>query len=417
MRVTDASLRPIYTTMKHSFFPTFLFAGLAFIVLSAPNASQARFVQSSLIPADALLQKTDKLLKESPRDSSLHYLKGRIHYLAFYNKSESVPALPTKKPSVVAYWQTEEIGQSELDNAKSLSYEHALHHAKLADESFRTALELAPDDALTWLGLASLLEQVSEFQKAHPSYAAETFAEITPQSVREAYYNAWKFGLNQAQTMDRRPPMGLRGIVSYEAGQDFLRLAENTEEESTKAKNVRASLQDLEKLKRGPITPIIFSLDPQSSLQELLGAGRHAFFDLDGDGQKENWNWVAPNAYFLVWDPTSSGTISSGRQLFGNYTFQIPWINGYEALAMLDSDGSGSLSENELDGIRAWNDKDADGISTPDEIVDLAELGIAALGYDYEDTVEGPFSPKGLELADGSSLPSWDWISTTISVK
>jgi hypothetical protein len=120
---------------------------------------------------------------------------------------------------------------------------------------------------------------------------------------------------------------------------------------------------------------------------------------------------VQPATALLVWDSSGRGKITSGRQLFGGYTFQVFRKNGYDALAGLDDNGDGELRGDELKGIRVWFDRNGDGISEPDEVVDLSRLGIVAISVRTTgwDGIH-PQNPRGITFTDGHTLPTWDWM-------
>lgn len=82
------------------------------------------------------------------------------------------------------------------------------------------------------------------------------------------------------------------------------------------------------------------------------------------------------------------------RHFFGNITMGprggFPFAHGFEALAAnCGEHASESLSEIDLDlcepSLQAWRDRNADGVIDPRELLDVAELGIEALG-DYRET-------------------------------
>gem|GEM_PF-3388508 len=68
------------------------------------------------------------------------------------------------------------------------------------------------------------------------------------------------------------------------------------------------------------VTPMIFSMKSVSSVNEVLAPNNLVDFDLRGYGPAERTTWIQPNTALLVWDPEKRGEITSGRQLFGNYT-------------------------------------------------------------------------------------------------
>ena len=62
-------------------------------------------------------------------------------------------------------------------------------------------------------------------------------------------------------------------------------------------------------------------------------------------------------------------------------------------------------------GVRTWFDRDGNGRSERDEVVDLTSLGIVALAVRATATDHiHPMNPAGLVLADGRTLPTWDWM-------
>ena len=102
----------------------------------------------------------------------------------------------------------------------------------------------------------------------------------------------------------------------------------------------------------------------------------------------------------------------SGAQLFGGYTWEIFWRNGYEPLAVLDADGDAMLSGDELAGIALWFDRNSNGVSDRGEVQTLAEAGITALSTRPTAT-DGihPTNSAGVTFSDGRVLPTWDWMA------
>ena len=149
--------------------------------------------------------------------------------------------------------------------------------------------------------------------------------------------------------------------------------------------------------------------------------------------------WKASEkAPLLVYDPTHSGEVASAKQLFGSYTFggkttkvadyrseavRTPWGNGYEALALLDSNRDGKLSGKELGDLALWFDKNRDGVSQPGEVKSLSKLGVTALYYkpDRTDAKSGNIQADlGYErLVNGKRVrgASVDWFAQTFSTK
>ena len=138
-------------------------------------------------------------------------------------------------------------------------------------------------------------------------------------------------------------------------------------------------------------------------------------FDLDGTG-RARWEWVGTGSGILVWDPDHTGQITSGRQLFGNWTWGKRWKDGYEPLATLDGDRDGQLSGRELDKLGIWVDADGDGVSDPGEVRTLEAAGVEQVGVRAERDASGnAMSSAGftMRLPDGLRVTrsTWDWIS------
>ncbi len=133
-------------------------------------------------------------------------------------------------------------------------------------------------------------------------------------------------------------------------------------------------------------------------------------FNLDGTGSKL-WEWVGPNAGILVWGGDQSGPVSSER-LFGNHTWGRSWQDGYEPLAVLDVDGDGWLSGDELKNLHIWVDENSNAINEKGEIKTLAELGITQIAVKPErDDSGNAWADQGYQMENGKILPSWDWWS------
>jgi len=91
------------------------------------------------------------------------------------------------------------------------------------------------------------------------------------------------------------------------------------------------------------------------------------------------------------------------------------WRKGYEALAALDDDGNGWLEGKELDGIFVWHDKNSNGVSERGEVLPLSRFGIIRISVKATNRIgETLFNPKGIQLSDGTFLPTYDWVSKPV---
>ena len=236
----------------------------------------------------------------------------------------------------------------------------------------------------------------------------------------EHYLRAYELTVKMDLKIKHRPARGLTSLVSYEAGQSWIRLVKQRGVKETEKKTLAQVEKDLQAIKTKPIgviTPIIFSLELQGGLGELLAEDKVVPFDLDGTGRPQLWQWVKPTTGILVWDPNDRGKITSGRQLFGSVSWWMFWRDGYHALNALDDDRDDLLRGAELQGLAVWFDRNSNGASEFGEVVKLASLDIVAIMAKATDRIgEVPFNPSGLKLRNGKVLPSYDWMPEPVTL-
>ncbi len=114
--------------------------------------------------------------------------------------------------------------------------------------------------------------------------------------------------------------------------------------------------------------PLVINLD--GNIAGL--SGQTFLFDIDGDGQEDEVNRLAPGSGYLALDQNGDGVINDGSELFGTKSG-----NGFADLAAYDTDHNGFIDEGDeiWDKLKIWV-TDEEGNQ---QLYSLAEKGVGAI--------------------------------------
>lgn len=139
-------------------------------------------------------------------------------------------------------------------------------------------------------------------------------------------------------------------------------------------------------------------------------------FDIDGDGKLDTIEWIDGLGDGLLVDNRDGNAANdmNGTRLFGDEDGK--YSNGYEKLALLDIDGDGKLSADELTGLSVWIDN-GDAKVQDGELKTLAELEITSISTQMTEStgIDGKMHMESVATKiDGTEIMTEDvWFTTT----
>ncbi len=428
------------------------------------------------VPVNRLIENLSTYVKSHPDDAHGHYLLGRAHSLAFAKQDTINVQLyedyeKTIRKTVPRFAPWDSLLEAKVENG-SIS-DSQKNHLLLSIKHYQTATELNPTRGLYFLGLGWMMEQalpfnneiglpplqsqsdeifdllydrligdpetinfeywLNNYQHSHfhtykqawktiddqQKQALSAFIpNIWEQECLRFYRSAFTIGIARDLSVEYRNLNNRDNQIGIEAGQGIIRVLGSKSNQPKYAWEVEAITKAIKiaKEKGGFITPIILSLQPSKSIDELLSPHTYVQFMMDGFSNETYWSWVKPNTCILVWDPEQRGKITSGKQLFGSVTWWLFWENGYQAMSMLDDNLDGYLSGHELRGLALWADANQNGISDLGEVTPIEQTIIQKLSTQPEaNHGKTIYSLRGIQLKDGTWLPTYDWFPDQFS--
>jgi hypothetical protein len=152
----------------------------------------------------------------------------------------------------------------------------------------------------------------------------------------------------------------------------------------------------------GMLAPIILDLDGDGV--EMVARGKSkAWFDMDGDGNRDDTGWVGKGDGFLVIDRNNDGLITGAAEL--SFLTEKPGARSdLEALAALDSNRDRKIDATDLrfGELKVWVDSNRNGFTDAGELRTLQSLNIASIDLAAAATEQSVKPGQNILLATGS---------------
>ncbi len=389
--------------------------------------------ETEKVPIERLLVNFTKKYASNTNDLTAVYHLARIHSMAYATTAAEVDAAKNTGMPTYGYPGSDsgipkEVVKRVNEQGKVKAQEHltnAISFYQRGLRILRTDKELFRKDAYQQeaklipiqLGYAWCLDQVGQ-----RDVALEEYRNALKISWAKEMGGGLNFRLWQANKLEDPKPLprqngvrSSRGHIGPSVGYSeeiikYMKRLLDPAKDRAELVKLAAMGEDLNMTLRS-VTPILIPLIGKFAFDELVNPRADVLFDLDGSGTSKKWGWITTNAAWLVYDKESIGRITSGLQMMGNVTFWIFWENGYQPLVALDDNGDGVVSGTELKGFALWLDRNSNGISESGEVRAVQEFGIISISTKHELHKAGiPWSPQGVTLTNGTTLPTYDWI-------
>lgn len=161
-------------------------------------------------------------------------------------------------------------------------------------------------------------------------------------------------------------------------------------------------------------TPLVLDLDGNNKIDVPGGSwlpattnknAKFVPFDMTGDGFEDLVEWMGPNDGLLIVYKGSANV--NGLDLFGSAG---GFTHGYEKLSLLDKNNDGAITDNELNTLSVWQDKNVNGLVDSGEVKSVKELGITSISLKHHHLASS-------FVQNGQMRKMWDWNPVTVLVK
>ncbi len=145
-------------------------------------------------------------------------------------------------------------------------------------------------------------------------------------------------------------------------------------------------------------SPLIVHINPKHDVPryvELSSIADGVQFNILGFNAEPRKNarhqisWLNTDQYMFLVKPNKKGRVEGVDQMFGDNTRGPDKdfaANGFLALAKFDANEDGLINSKDavFKALRLWNDKNFDGVGTPDEMVTLDQMSVKNIDLNYD---------------------------------
>ncbi|PIT72998.1 hypothetical protein B9Z42_11950 [Limnohabitans sp. B9-3] len=137
-------------------------------------------------------------------------------------------------------------------------------------------------------------------------------------------------------------------------------------------------------------SPLVLDLNGDGV--QTVDMAQGTMFDLQATGVAQTTGWVDAHDGLLAMDLNHDGKISSGAELFGNYTLLANGqqaADGWAALAQYDSTGDGKMDAQDtaFDALKVWQDGNGNGLTDDGELRSLKDVGVTQINLGHDSTI------------------------------